>query len=328
MTFRRILAGVVALAGLASLACAALPAVGQTLSDRPVRIVIPYSPGATSDTFSRLVAQKVEEMGGPKVVVESKPGGGGTIAAMTVKQAAPDGTTLFLCDLGTFGINLSMFPDLGYDPLRDFKPITALWAFPSVLSVPASLPASSVKELIELAKKTPNGMSYGSQGVGSGGHILGAMLAKSTGAPLVHVPYKGAAPAIADLVIGQVSLLFGSVASVQGHYEAKRLRPLAVTSRSRLPVLPDVPTIGELGYPEIDLDVWFGLAAPAGTPDAVVLALHDRFVKAARAPDFVAKLQAGGVLSVTSSPAEFAALIKADAARLAPIVKESGAKVN
>lgn len=306
----------------------ALPAFGQTASDRPVRIVIPYSPGATSDTFSRLVAQKVEEMGGPKVVIESKPGGAGTIAAMTVKQAAPDGTTLFLCDLGTFGINLSMLPDLGYDPLRDFKPVTPMWAFPSVLSVPANLPASSVKELIDLAKKTPNGLSYGSQGVGSGGHILGAMLAKSTGAPLVHVPYKGAAPAIADLVIGQVSLLFGSYASVQGHYDARRLRPLAVTSRARLPVLPDVPTIAEVGYPEIDLDVWFGLAAPAGTPDAVVQSLHDRFANAARAPDFVDKLRAGGVLSVTATPAEFAALIKADAARLAPIVRESGAKAN
>jgi tripartite-type tricarboxylate transporter receptor subunit TctC len=149
---------------------------------------------------------------------------------MTVKQAAPDGTTLFLCDLGSFGINLSLISDLGYDPLRDFKPISPLWAFPSVLSVPASLPAASVKELVELAKKTPNGMSFGSQGVGSGGQILGAMLAKSTGAPLVHVPYKGAAPAITDLVAGQVAFLFGSVASVQGHFEAKRLRALAVTS--------------------------------------------------------------------------------------------------
>jgi len=318
---------VIALASAGILA--AMPvALGQTASERPVRIVIPYSPGATTDMFTRLVAQKVEEMGGPKVIIESKPGGAGTIAAVTVKQAAPDGTTLFLCDLGTFGINVSMMPDLAYDPAVDFKPITPLWAFPSVLSVPANLPATSVQELIDLAKKMPTGMSYGSQGVGSGGQILGAMLAKATGATLVHVPYRGAAPAIADLVAGQVSFLFGSYASVQGHYEGKRLRLLAVTSRARLPVLPNVPTLSEAGFPELDLDVWFGLAAPAGTPDAVIHSLNERFVKAALSPDFVEKLNAGGVLSVTSTPAEFAELIKADAQRLAPIVKESGAKAN
>jgi tripartite-type tricarboxylate transporter receptor subunit TctC len=300
----------------------------QPLSDRPVRVVIPYSAGATADTFSRMVAQKVEENGGPKIVIESKPGGGGTIAAMTVKQAPPDGTTLFLCDLGTFGINLALMSDLAYEPLRDFKPVTLLYAFPSVLSVPEALPARTMKEMVELAKKTPNGMSYGSQGVGSGGHLLGAMLAKSTGAPLVHVPYRGAAPAITDLVAGQVSFLFGSVASVQGHFEAKRLRPLAVTSRTRLPALPDVPTVVEAGYPEIDLDVWFGLAAPAGVPDAVIQTLNAQFVRAARAPDFVERLKSGGVIPMTSTPAEFAALIKADAARVAPIVKESGAKAN
>jgi tripartite-type tricarboxylate transporter receptor subunit TctC len=325
MKRRRAVAVALACVGLLGLMPAAY---GQTASERPVRIVIPYSAGATTDMFTRLVAQKVEEMGGPKVIVESKPGGAGTIGAMTVKQAAPDGTTLFLCDLGTFGINVSMMPDIGYDPIADFKPVTLLWAFPSVLSIPANLPASSVKELVDLAKKMPSGMNYGSQGVGSGGHILGAMLAKASGATLVHVPYKGAAPAIADLVAGQVSFLFGSYASVQGHTEANRLRALAVTSKERLPVLPDVPTIAEAGYPELDLDVWFGLAAPAGTPDSVVHSLHRWFAKAAQSPEFVEKLRNGGVLSVSATPDEFAALIKSDSRRLAPIVKESGAKAN
>jgi tripartite-type tricarboxylate transporter receptor subunit TctC len=302
--------------------------VGAQLPDRPIRIVVPYVAGGTSDVGTRLVAGKVAEGGGLNVVVENKAGGGGVPAAMSVKEAAPDGTTLFLADLGSFGINVSLMSSLPYDPTRDFKPITTLFSFPSVLAVPAALEASSVAELIALSKKKPDGLAFGSQGPGSGGHLLAEMLAKTSGANLVHVPYRGVAAVVVDLVAGRVSMLYGSYLATKGQVEAKALRILAVTSKQRLAVLPDTPTMAELGYPEVDLDVWFGLVAPAATPDPVVQALHARFSSAMNSPDIVGRLNSQGVNVVTNTPAGFAALIKSDIARVAPVVKASGARVN
>jgi tripartite-type tricarboxylate transporter receptor subunit TctC len=301
---------------------------GAQLSDRPIRIVVPFVAGGTSDVGTRLVAAKVAESGGPNVVVENRTGGGGVPGAMSVKEAAPDGTTLLLADLGSFGINVSLMANLPYDPTRDFKPITTLFRFPSVLAVPAALPANSVAELIALSKTRPDGLAFGSQGSGSGGHLLAEMLAKTSGAKLLHVPYRGVAAAVVDLVAGRVSMLYGSYLSMKGQTEAKALRILAVTSKQRLKVLPDTPTMAELGFPEVDLDIWFGLVAPAATSDAVVQELHTKFSSAMNSPDIVDRLNAQGVNVATSTPAGFAELIKSDMARVAPVVKASGARVN
>ena len=235
---------------------------------------------------------------------------------------------MFLADFNTLAINPALMPDLAYDPLRDFAPVTLLYSFPSLLVIPASVEARSVAELVVLAKQTSGGLSYGSQGQGSGGHLLAEMFGKATGAPLVHVPYRGSAPAYADLVAGRVSMMFGSYGGAQAFLADNKLRALAVPSQKRLPALPEVPTLAELGYPEIDLDAWFGLAAPAGTPEPTLRALRDLFAGAITAPDIVARMSAQGIVVVANTPAEFAALIKADIARMAPVVKASGAKAN
>ena len=303
-------------------------ASAQIPADKPVRIVIPYAPGASADLSVRLIGQKVEDQGGPRVLVESKPGGGGTVAAMTVKTAPPDSLSLFLADLGSFAINVTLLPDQPFDREKDFKPVTPLYVFPSLLWVPAKLPANSVAELVALAKQTQGGLSYGSQSFGAGAHLLGEMLAKASGAPLVHVPYRGAAPAMADLAAGNIAMLFGSFVSAQAAHQAKTVKVLAVASRQRSAVVPDAPTMPEAGYPDVVLDLWFGLVAQAAVPDATIRALNAMFVKAAHDPSVVDRLAAQGIGVMTSTPAEFAALIKADTERVTPLVRSLNIKAN
>jgi tripartite-type tricarboxylate transporter receptor subunit TctC len=306
-------------AGLPALTAAQIP-------DRPIRVLIPYAAGGPADVITRSLAQRITAGGGPTFAVENKTGGGGVIAALAARQAAPDGTTLFLTDLPTFGINPNLLADFPLDPVRDFKPLTLLFSFPSLLVVPAGLDAKSVAELVALARSTPGGLAYGSQGQGSGGQLLAEMFSKAAGVPFVHVPYRGSAQAYPDLVSGRVSFIFGSYGGAKPFLDDGRLRALAVPSRARLKTLPDVPTLAELGYRDIELDLWYGLVAPVGTPDDVIAALRTLFVTEITAPAMVARLDAQGINVVTSTPAEFAALIKADLARLAPIVKSIDTK--
>lgn len=295
-------------------------------SSQPIRIILTASPGANTDLTTRLIAKRITELGGPQVVIENRTGGAGVVAAVAVKQAAPDGLTLFLADQGTFGVNVAMKRDLAYDPIADFKPVTVLWSFPSVVAVPASLPVKTVPELIAYARGLPSGLTYGSQGPQSGGHVLGVMFGKATGAPLVHVPYRGAAPAITDLVAGRVSLMFASYSSVKQHVENKLVRVLAVCSEKRIAALPEVPTLAELGYRDVELETWFGVVAPAATPDAIVGRLNTQFTKAAQSPEIVRQMADRGVDIKTTSPAEFAALIKKDIATLTPILQDEASK--
>ncbi len=306
---------------------AALPApVAAQIPDRPIKILIPYVAGGPADVITRSLTQRITAAGGPTFVIENKTGGGGVIAAQAIKQSSPDGTTLFLTDLPTFGINPNLLADFPVDPVQDFKPLTLLFSFPSLLVVPANLQAKSVAELVALARNTPDGLAYGSQGQGSGGQLLAEMFGKAVGVRLVHVPYRGSAQAYPDLVSGRVSFMFGSYGGAKPFLEDGRLRALAVPSRQRLKTLPDVPTLEELGYRDMELDLWYGLVAPAGTPDDIIGALRARFVTEITAPDMVARLGAQGINVVTSTPAEFAALIRADLARLAPIVKSIDSK--
>ena len=216
-------------------------ATAELLSSRPITIIIPFTPGASSDTLQRLVGRKVTENTGQTLVVESRPGGGGAIAASAVKQAPPDGHTLMQANAGSHAANVALYSTLHYDPIKDFQPVTLMWSFPQLLAVPVDSPAKSVAELVAYAKAKPGGLSFASQGSGAGGHLLGEMLKMRTGANMVHVPYRGAGPAAVDLAAGRVDFFFVSYSSVQAFLQAGKVRALAVTSAKRLPATPEIP---------------------------------------------------------------------------------------
>jgi tripartite-type tricarboxylate transporter receptor subunit TctC len=301
-------------------------AAAQLLSTRPITIVIPFTPGASADTLQRLVAKKVTENTGQHLVIESRSGGSGTIAAALVKQAPPDGHTLFQANSGSHAANAALYASLPYDPIKDFQPITRMWGFPQLLAVPVDSPAKSVSELVAYAKSKPGGLSFASQGSGATGHLLGEMLKMRTGAPMVHVPYRGANPGAVDLAAGRVDFFFVSYSSILAFFQAGKVRLLAVTSAKRTTALPDVPTMAEVGFPDYELDAWFGLVAPAGTPEPVVGKLHTAFTQAVRDPDVVRQMADQGAEAVTSTPAEFAAFIASETERFGKIVKAIGAK--
>ena len=299
-------------------------ASAQILSGRPITVVVPFPPGASADTLMRLVTRTISEKTGQVFVNENRPGAGGAIAAALVKQAAPDGHTLLQANIGSHAVNTALYSTLAYDPVKDFEPITLIWNFPSLLVVPAASAAKTVAELVAYAKTKPTGLNFGSQGNGSGGHILGEMLKTKTGAPLVHVPFRGASPAVLDLVAGRIDLLFSSYASVAAQIEAGKLRAIAVTGRKRLQAQPSLPTMAEAGLPDVDLDVWFGLVAPTGTPKAVIKNLHDAFTATVMSPEVVKYMVELGIEAVTNSPSEFAALIAADNKRMGQVARAAG----
>ena len=301
-------------------------ATAELLSSRPITVVIPFTPGASSDTLQRIVNKKVAEDTGQTLVVESRPGGGGVVAAAVVKQAPPDGHTLFQGNAGTHAANASLYATLPYDPIKDFRPITLLWSFPQLLAVPFDSPAKSVTELVALAKSRPAGLSFASQGTGSGGHLLGEMLKLRTGANMVHVPYRGAAPAGVDLAAGRVDFFFVSYSSLLPFLQSGKVRAIAVTSPQRLPVLPDAPTMTEAGFAGLALDAWFGLLAPAGTPDAVIDKLNAAFVQAVRDPQVIKQMTHQGAEGLASTPAEFATFIASETERFGKVVRAVGAK--
>jgi tripartite-type tricarboxylate transporter receptor subunit TctC len=302
------------------------PAPAQGPSSRPMTVVSPFATGASTDFALRVIAQKISDAGGPKVVIDSRPGGAGVIAANAVKTALPDGTSLLFANVGIFASNVSLIANLSYDPLEDFAPVTLLFSQPSVLAVPASLPVASMSDLIALAKTKPKGLSYAGQSVGSSGHLLGAMLAKAAGISMTLVPYRGAAPAVTDLLAGRVDVFFTSYATVHRHVEAGSLKILAITTAEREPLLPQTPTVGEVGFPQLQMDIWYGVAAPARTPTPVVQALHEKFTAAASSPDVVAQLIAQGMRVVTSTPAEFKTLIAKEVDRYRTIMRELDVK--
>jgi tripartite-type tricarboxylate transporter receptor subunit TctC len=317
-------------ATLAAVVAATLLLAGSSLAvaemkfSRPVSVVLPFPPGGSTDIFVRLLGQKIQEAGGPTIVVENKSGANGIVAATAVKQAAPDGHTLLLVSHGVFGINEALNKTLPYDALRDFAPVTLLRTHYLVCLVPPSLGVNSLAEFIDKAKKTPGGLSYASPGIGSGAHIQGAMLANMSGAPIVHVPYRGEAPAVSDLLGGRVGMLCSTYDGLSPYIESKKLKPIAVTGKDRFALLPDVPTFKEAGFPINDFPGWFGLVAPAGTPDEAVQALNKFFVKAASTPEIVARLKAQAITVRTTTPAEFSDFIKESLTNMEQMVKSAG----
>jgi len=319
-------ASIILVAVLAVTVTAREEALAELLSSRPITVIIPFTPGASADTLQRIVGKKVTENTGQILVVESRPGGGGAIGAAVVKQAPPDGHTLFQANAATHAANASLYATLPYDPIKDFRPITLMWSFPQLLAVPLDSSAKSVSDLVALAKSKPEGLSFASQGAGTSGHLLGEMLKTRTAANMVHVPYRGAAPAGVDLAAGRVDFFFVSYSSLLPFLQAGKVRVIAVTSPQRLPALPDIPTMTEAGFAGIALDAWFGLVAPAGTSDAVIDKLNAAFVRAVRDPNVVKQMTEQGAEAVATTPAEFAAFIASETERFGKVVGAVGAK--
>jgi tripartite-type tricarboxylate transporter receptor subunit TctC len=309
----------------AALLSAGVSAAAQTYPGQPIRLLVPFAPGGGMESAVRTAMQKVSESGWPQIIVDNRPGGAGTVAALATRQAPPDGYTLMLIALSTHAINVSLMPDLKYDPLNDFSPITVLFSYPSVLAVPAASPAKSLADLVTLARTRPGGLNYGSAGIGTVGHILGLMLQSASKANMVHVPYRGGGPATLDLVAGRLDFMIFNPSGIMPNVESGQLRLLAVTSKTRFKELPDVPTMAELGYPDVFLDGWFGIAGPAGLPDNVVKALHQKFAGVLNAPDLNRRLSEQGWVVDPIPPDAFRDLIKSDIIRVGRLLKETGA---
>jgi len=300
----------------------------QAFPSRPITIVIPFPPGGISDNSTRVIAQKAQVGLGQPIVIENRPGAGGQIGADVVKGAKPDGHTLYLANIGSHGINQSLYSKLSYDPIRDFEPVTLLFSSPTLVVVPAASPVKSMAELIAYAKTKPGKASYGSQSIGSGGHLSGEIVKMKNGLDLIHVPYKGSAPALTDLVAGRIDFLFDPITTALPFVKDGKLRALAITDDKRSPLLPDVPTLAELGYVGYDVNPWFGLAAPAGTPRPIIDRLNAEFAKAAKDPEVVKRLADQGIEATSMTPEQFAAFIRAETARWTEVVKSSGAKAD
>lgn len=293
---------------------------------RPITVIVPFPPGGSSDVVTRAVSTKVAEALKQPIVIENRPGGGGVVAAIATKQAPPDGYTLFLANNGLFAVTPAITTDVRFDPVRDFQPITPLVLFPSVLIVPATSPAKTVKELVDYGRSKSSGLNYASQGLGSGGQVMGELLRLKTGLSMTHVPYRGAGPAVQDVAAGNVDMLFSSYISAAGQIQAGKTRVIAFTGQKRSPILPDVPTMAEQGFAGTEMDVWHGIVAPSGTPVAIVKRLNEEFVKAARAPDIVQMMLAQASEVFVSAPEDFGKLIESDVERLGKVLRAAGVK--
>jgi tripartite-type tricarboxylate transporter receptor subunit TctC len=303
-----------------------LPARAENYPSRPIAIIVPFPPGGSSDIVMRLVASKASDTLKQPIVIENRPGAAGNVAAIAIKNAPPDGYLLMLGHTGTHAINPTLYGDLKFDPVKDFAPITGLVTFNNILNVPAASPAKTVSELVAFAKTKPDGLSYGSQGVGTGGHLLGVLLAKQAGINLVHVPYRGIAPAVTDTVAGRMDMLFAGYLSSGSHVEAGRLRLLAIAGSKRHPRLPDLPTMAEAGYPGVQMEQWFGLFAPAKTPTSIVQKLNAEFVTALHSAEVRDKVLPQVFSVMATTPDELGATVALDIVRLVLVVKDSGAK--
>jgi len=310
------------LAALLLLPCLA---VAQGYPARPVRIIVPYPPGGATDVMARVVAQKLSESWGQQAVVENKPGASGTIGSDLVAKSAADGYTLLL--QGTqHAINLSIYKQLPYDTLRDFTPVAYIGRAPFLLVLHPSVPANSVTELIAWIKTKPGGVNYGSSGVGGAAHLAGEMFKTAAGVQLTHIPYKGAAPAMADLVGGQVPMVFDPIPTSLPQVRGGRIKALAITSAQRSPLVPEVPTVAESGLPGFEVAAWFGLYAPAATPADIVGKLNTDVNRVLQLPEVKEKFAALGADTAPMTTDQFALHLRSEVAKFAKAIKDSGAK--
>ena len=318
---------------LAALAAALLAAVATTAPGaqefpaRPVRVIVPFSPGGAVDGPMRVIAQELGKRWGQQVVVENKPGAGATIGSEIVAKAAPDGYTLLLASQ-TNAISATLYTKLPFDPVEDFVPITLIGREPGVLVVNPAFPPKTFQEFVAYVKARPGQVDYASSGNGSGQHLFMALLASQTGMRLTHVPYKGSGQATTDLLGGQIMVSIPGSAGMVGHIRAGKLRPLAVTGSTRSPQLPDVPTVMESGVPGYEAYVWMGLLAPKGTPAAIVEKIQRDVAAALQTNEVRGYMATAGIEIVGSTPAEFGAFFRAERAQWAKVVRETGAKAD
>ncbi|MCZ8389826.1 Bug family tripartite tricarboxylate transporter substrate binding protein [Achromobacter xylosoxidans] len=307
---------------LAGLCLSGAAQAADAYPNKPIRLIVPFAAGGTTDIVARVVAEGLGRELGQAVVVENRGGGGGSIGADALARSAPDGYTLGVATVSTMATNPATNPKNPYNPLKDFAPITNMVNVPNVLTVNPSVPAKNLAEFIALLKANPGKYSYASSGAGGIGHLDGELFKSLTQTDMVHVPYRGSGPALNDVIAGQVNAQFDNLPSSMPHIQAGKLRALAVAAPKRLPALPDVPTFSEGGLPEMDNMAWYGLVAPAGTPQAVIDRIHDATVKALKDPKIVQRLADGGSLVDGNTPAEYAAQIKRELELRQRIAKE------
>ena len=312
----------------AVLGLAAALSAAQEYPVRPIRMIIPYPPGGGTDFFARMLGAKLTEAFGQPIVMENRPGAAGVIGADAVAKATPDGYTIFIGQASNLAINLHLMAKLPYDPLRDFSPVSLVGGSPSLLVVHPSLPVHTVKDLVALARAKPGAIVYASAGTGSPGHISTEYFKRVAGIDMLHVPYKGASPALTNVLAGEASLYFTSPVAAQPLVKAGRLRQVAVTSAKRFAPLPEVPTIAESGYQEIDIVSWWGLLTPANVPREIIARLHAETVKSMNAPETKDRLARQGVAVMTDTPDEFAQFIRSEIEKWGRMVKASGARLD
>jgi tripartite-type tricarboxylate transporter receptor subunit TctC len=331
-TFARASRRAFVLGGVAAAAAVGLgPAavLAQTaFPTKPITIVVPFTAGGTTDILARVVGLHMGTTLGQPVIVDNRAGAGGNIGSQLVARAAPDGYTILMGTVGTHAINQSLYKTMPFDPIKDFAPLSRVAMVPNLLVANPGQPYRTVKELIAYVKANPGKVSYASSGNGTSIHLSAELFKQMAGVEMQHVPYRGSAPAVADLLGGQTAIMFDNMPSAIPHVKGDKLRALAVTTSRRSPALPDVPTVAEAGVPGYEATSWFGLLAPAGTPADVVARLNGAIVKALADPEVQKKLAEQGAETHGEKPEQFAAFIQSETAKWGKVVKQSGASVD
>jgi len=309
------------------MAFVAVPAAGQNFPAKPVRFIVGLAPGGGTDTVARMVGQKLAQNIKQQVIVDNRPGASGNIAAELVAQSAPDGYTL-LVTTASHVINPALYKKLNYDPIKDFAPVTQLTAQPYIFVVHPTMPAKNVKEFITLAKSHKDGLTYASSGAGLLGHLAMELLKSMANFEATHIPYKGAAPALMATISGEVDAFFPTIISGTPQVKSGKLRAIAVTTKERSPLLPNVPTVAEQGFPGYEVSGWYGLLAPAAVPKDVLAYLNTETVKVLRDPELKRRMGSQGAMPVGNTSEQFAAYMRSDAQKWAKVVKQSGATAN
>ena len=311
-----------------SVACTAPAAAQPNYPAKAIRYVVPFPAGGPLDIVARAIGMELNKAWNQPVIIDNRPGAGGKIGADLVAKSPADGYTILMGAVSTHAINVALYSRLPYDPVKDFAPVTLITSVPNVLVLHPSLPAHTVKELIALAKARPGQLNFASGSTGSAGHLAGELFKSMAGVEMTHIPYKGAAPAVIDLIAGHVTLMFDNLSSALPNIKAARVRALAVTTLKRSPLLPQLPTISEAGLRGFDVSTWFGIFAPAGTPPDIVARLNAEVARILHTPDMRERLAALGAEPIGNKPEEFAAFIKSEIPKYAQVVKASGAKAD
>lgn len=313
---------------IAAAALAAHDAAAQNYPTKPIRLIVPFAAGGPADTIARAVAEKMSVIVKQPVVIDNRSGAGGAVGTKAVAQAEPDGYTIGISTAGALAISVSLQDAIGYDPRKDLRALTLAASVPELLVVGPGVKAKTLPELLALAKAKPGTLNFASSGMGSMPHLAGELLKQYGKVEMTHVPYRGAAPAVTDLLAGQVELMFMDIAVLLPHVQAGSIRALAIGSATRSPSLPDLPTTAELGLPQVVADNWYGIVAPPATPQPIVDILHGALVEALRSPEVRDKLALQGAVVVANSPDEFAAYIRSEIDKWADVVKTANVRSN